>query len=396
MRYPTSDARRRPSTGRLALAGGRALRTGLLLLALAAAMPAPFAGAQAARAAAPRADTSFAATIARLSEPGGFFDTDNLISNEGSYLQVMGRLQELGVKGGAYVGVGPDQSFSYIAQIRPSVAVLVDIRRDNLLEHLLFKALFALSRDRLEYLALLTGRPVPAVRAPGEGVDQIVAYIDRTPMQAPAFEEAHRRVEERIRSFGVPVAAAEWETIRRFHAAFAQEGLDLQFESFGRAPQSYYPNLRQLIVERDLQGRLASYLASDDAFQFVRSLQLRNRVIPVVGDLAGERALPAIARYLRDRGETLSAYYISNVDFYLAEEGKLDRFMANVKQFPRDGRSVIIRSVFSGPARIALPQASRWRSAQLLQSVDTLVREYDAGHVRGYYDLVTVGSLEVH
>ena len=67
-------------------------------------------------------DAAFAALIERLSEPGGYFDTDNLISNETSYLHVIGTLRELGVSGGAYIGVGPDQNFSYIAAIRPSIA----------------------------------------------------------------------------------------------------------------------------------------------------------------------------------------------------------------------------------------------------------------------------------
>src|SRR5262252_6651083 len=84
--------------------------------------------------------SEFARLIERLSEPNGYFDTDNLISNEASYLHVIGKLRRMQVTGGAYLGVGPDQNFSYIAQIRPRIAFIVDIRRDNLVEHLLFKA----------------------------------------------------------------------------------------------------------------------------------------------------------------------------------------------------------------------------------------------------------------
>ena len=87
-------------------------------------------------------DSAFAALVARISEPGGYFDSDNLISNESSYLHVLGAMRRLGVAGGAYVGVGPDQNFSYIAQVRPRIAFIIDIRRDNLLQHLLFKSLF--------------------------------------------------------------------------------------------------------------------------------------------------------------------------------------------------------------------------------------------------------------
>src|SRR5438105_4298623 len=68
---------------------------------------------------APQSTSPFATAIATLSERGGYFDTDNLISNESSYLQVLPELKRRGVHGGAYVGVGPDQNFSYIADTRP-------------------------------------------------------------------------------------------------------------------------------------------------------------------------------------------------------------------------------------------------------------------------------------
>lgn len=135
-----------------------------------------------------QAPSPFASQIASLSEPAGYFDTDNLISNERSYLQVLQDLRRRNVRGGAYVGVGPDQNFSYIAEVRPSIAFIVDVRRDNLLLHLLFKALFELSRTRVEYLAQLTGRPAPSEldgwrAAP---IDRLVEYVDTAPATAAA------------------------------------------------------------------------------------------------------------------------------------------------------------------------------------------------------------------
>ena len=41
---------------------------------------------------------TFAASVANLSEPGGYFDTDNLISNERSYLQVIPDLRRRSVR----------------------------------------------------------------------------------------------------------------------------------------------------------------------------------------------------------------------------------------------------------------------------------------------------------
>src|SRR5688572_28446263 len=134
-----------------------------LPLALALALGASAAHAQVATPRAGRAvreqpalsDAAWAQLVLSLSEPGGIFDTDNLISNERSYLHVFSPLRRM--CGGAYIGVGPDQSFSYLAAARPAVASSIDIRRDNLLHHLLLRSMFALSSNRAEYLARLHG-----------------------------------------------------------------------------------------------------------------------------------------------------------------------------------------------------------------------------------------------
>jgi hypothetical protein len=129
----------------------------------------------------------FAQLSRDLSESGGYFDTDNLISNEASYLHVLGRMREMGVNGGAFIGVGPDQSFSYIAQIRPRIAFMVDIRRDNLLQHLFYKALFDLSRQRIEFLCLLFGRPSRQSGRMGTSPGHRTGgYIQKTPVRTRA------------------------------------------------------------------------------------------------------------------------------------------------------------------------------------------------------------------
>ena len=118
--------------------------------------------------------------IAALSEPDGYFDTDNLISNERSYLEVLPELERRNVRGGAYIGVGPDQNFSYIAHIRPSVAFILDIRRDNLLLHLLFKALFQAGANarRVSRDALWTTVPTDLDSWRASPVSRLVEYIN--------------------------------------------------------------------------------------------------------------------------------------------------------------------------------------------------------------------------
>lgn len=334
---------------------------------------------------APRAQrpAPFAAQIAALSEAPGYFDTDNLISNERSYLQVLPDLGRRGVRGGAYIGVGPDQNFSYIAEIRPAVAFIVDVRRDNLLLHLLFKALFAQSRTRVEYLALLTGRPVPADLEAWRdaSIDRLISYIDGAAAKPGAVPA---RVGEAITATGVPLSREDRATIGRFHRRFIADALSLRFESTGRPPQSYNPSFRDLLRETDTAGRQANYLASEAAFQFVKGLQARDLVIPVTGDLSGPSAVAAIGRRLGGHGERLSAFYVSNVEFYLFGAGTFPKFVANLGRVPHAPNSVLIRSVFGRFATGGRPGDA---SASHLQPVDELLREHAAGRIRSYVDI---------
>src|SRR5215470_8238722 len=159
---------------------------------------------------------SFATLSEQLSEPNGDFDTDNLISNESSYLHVLPALEQGGVTGGVYIGVGPDQNFSYIARIRPASAFIIDIRRDNLLLHLLFKALFAASRNRIEYLSLLTGRQAPERLDSWRDatIEKIVMYLDEAKQQsASALAATAERLHEAIRKTGIKVSDQDVATI---------------------------------------------------------------------------------------------------------------------------------------------------------------------------------------
>jgi hypothetical protein len=328
---------------------------------------------------------TFAAQIAQLSEPGGYFDTDNLISNERSFLHVVPALREANLAGGAYIGVGPDQNFSYIAQVKPSIAFIVDVRRDNLLLHLLFKALFSLSETRVDYLSLLFGRPVPASLTDWRtaSLEKIVEHVDGAPLPDAALAELRGRVDARIKTFGVPLSDGDFTTINRFHRRFISAGILLKFQTTGRQPQSYYPTYRDLLLETDRQGRRWSFLAEEDAFQVVRSLEQRDLIIPVVGDLAGATALAQIGRLMTSRGDRLAAFYASNAEFYLFGDGKFPNFVDNLKQLPHSERSLIIRSVFGGLGQ----SAPGYYSSSLVQPVDELLQGYAAGRFRRYAEL---------
>jgi len=336
---------------------------------------------------------TFAGRVAALSEPGGYFDTDNLISNERSFLHVAPELRALAKQAGSngvYLGVGPDQNFSYIAHVRPSMAILIDIRRDNLLLHLLFKALFAEARTRVEYLALLTGREMPPPNAGLEKaqVDVIVKHIDGAkPLTLKGVGAIQSRLMGAITAFGVPITSQERQTIQNFHQRFISAGLSLQFNSTGRAPQYDYPMYRDLLLEVDRRGVRQSFLASDEDFQFVKSMQAKDLILPIVGDLAGNGALASVAKFLTATNRQVSAFYTSNVEFYLFQYGTFSRFVANLGRLPRQPGSVIVRSVFPG-GRAPAAMSPGYNSASLTQPIHLLVDGYAKGGYRQYWELV--------
>ncbi|MEP7000699.1 MAG: hypothetical protein ABI969_09485 [bacterium] len=329
------------------------------------------------------------ALVARLSDSGGYFDTDNLISNESGYQQVLGAMDRLSVHGGAYIGVGPDQNYTYIARVRPRIAFVIDIRRDNMLEHLLFKALFARSVNRAEYLALWTGRPVPKdVEAYTERpIKALVAWIDSTAATPASIAYAKAMVRDEAQRSGIGLSAQDLVTIARFHDEFIRDGLSLQFTSTGRAAQNYYPTLRQLILEHDASGHQRGYLVTESDFRYIKSLHRRNLIVPVTGDLSGPRALPAIGRYLSERGERVSVLYPSNVEDYLIRDGRFGAYVAGVRGLPRDTNAVIIRSFFGGGW--GHPESTaEYYATQLLQRMDRFVADTGVAGVRNYRDLV--------
>jgi hypothetical protein len=332
--------------------------------------------------------TSFAAQIHELSEAGGSFDTDNLISNERSYLHVLPALKQSGIAGGVYVGVGPDQNFSYIAALRPSMAFIIDVRRDNLLLHLLFKALFQSSNTRAEFLSHLFGRslPSPPDQWRAATLDKIASQLDGASARDADVRVLRKQVDGIIADFGVPLSAQDFATIDRFHRTFIDAGLSLKFQTFGRAPRSYYPTYRDLLFETDREKRRGNYLNAEADYQFVRGLQQRNLIVPVVGDLAGRTALAAIGRAIRQRGEQLSAIYVSNVELYLFQDGVFPRFADNLATIPHSNKSMIIRSVFSGPAVWSMPESlPGYASASLVQRID----DFAAHKYSTYSDLLS-------
>ena len=331
----------------------------------------------------PIPDSTFGRLVVELSEPGGYFDTDNLISNEASYLHAVSELEAR--RGGVYVGVGPAQNFSYLAALRPSLAFMVDIRRDNLLQHLWFKALFERSASRLDYLCAMVAR---SCGGPSDGLDlETLVGVVRAAAPVDTLGALLDAVAATAGTTGVALGAAERAGIRRIHARFADRGLGLRFNSHGRVPRPDYPTLERLLLERDLEGRQSGYLATEAGYRYLRALQRANRVVPVVGDLAGGHAVRAIGVEVAQRGLEVTAVYASNVEFYLFRQASFARWMANLRALPTSRDAIVVRSYFNRFRRIP-GTVPGYSSTQLVQSVPALLTAWEEDRIASYSDLI--------
>ncbi len=332
----------------------------------------------------------YAALVDELSEPSGFFDSDNIVSNEAGYLHVKHGLRRLGVEGGVYIGVGPDQNFTYIAQIRPRYAFIVDIRRDNLIEHLLFKAVFALAESRSEFLSILFSKPVlnAGFDDGAPTIEDLVAYFDRTEGDEDLYRLNLDRILAQTGTFNVLLRKDEIQRVSELYRAFFERHLDLSWEyrSDGNRGISFI-TYRVFLLGRDLDGAYGNFLGSDEDYQFIRGMQARNAIIPVTGDFAGGHALRAIGDFVRERGDRISAFYLSNVEFYLYPEGRLDEFAENIRYLPTDGRSVMIRA-FVNLRRQAHPmRVERDLMTTVLQYTRSFSQLFADGAYRSYLDV---------
>jgi hypothetical protein len=98
-----------------------------------------------------------------------------------------------------------------------------------------------------------------------------------------------------------------------------------------------------LMSADDNAGKERSYLANDENFMFMKNLETKNLLVPVVGDFSGPKALREVGKYLKSINATVAAMYLSNVEQYLVGD-KEGTFLASVSTLPLDEQSRFIRS----------------------------------------------------
>lgn len=331
----------------------------------------------------------FASLVDELSEPDTYFFSDNVVSNETSYLQVSSDLRGISRPEGVYLGVGPEQNFTYIAMTKPKLAFIVDIRRQNLAMHLLYKAAFEEARCRSHFLALMLGRDHDASRddKPSDDVAQVLALVGKDDLGEASYAKVHATLVARIEGYGVKLTGDDHKLLDAAHRALFEGQLGTRFtlkEKNGRT----YPTLSDLLGAKSPAGETDGFLGSEEAFRFVQTMEREHRVIPIVGDFAGDRALPGLAEFLQKEGLTVSAFYVSNVEQYLLEPKTWAKWTRNVAALPTDDASLFVRC-YLDQGKKHPQQMKGHRTATVLQRIKDFDKSFGDKKTTTLWELST-------
>ena len=302
-------------------------------------------------------DQEFWALVTNASEPGGSFHSDNFTSNEPNFATAAGLLAKSGPHGGAYLGVGPEQNFHYMAAIRPAIGIIFDIRRQAIVQHLLYKAVFELSSSREEFIARLFSVPVPERGDPNAPPDALWRRFTVAPGEDPTRLVANlAEVETRLtRTHGFALSPEDRVALEYVYGAFFRFGPAIDYAGGAKGLTTASTNFVKLTSAVDAGGVPRSFLASDEQYQFIRSLQQRNLVVPIQADFGGPKALRAVGAFLRAKGLSVSAFYLSNVEQYLFNprsptapggqetNGGWRAFYDNLAALPADDATILLR-----------------------------------------------------
>jgi hypothetical protein len=278
-------------------------------------------------------DREFWRLAVESSEPDGYFRSDTLTSNELLYQQVIPELVERAKPGGVYLGVGPEQNFTYMAALRPPMAIIFDIRRGNMLVQLMYKALFELAKDRADFVSMLFSRPRPQGLGPASTAARLFSAFASARSDEGLYTRTLAAVEALLtKTHGLSLAR---KTLRNPPTTpfFARSASSPHGLTAGRVPgRSVICRRSQLPVLKDLQSRDPCGAG-------------HQRLCRTEGP-------PPIAAYLKrtPRGQGLP----SNVEQYLNQDG-WDAFCRNVATLPLDRRA---RYSFLERSRRTLASAS--------------------------------------
>jgi hypothetical protein len=327
--------------------------------------------------------------VTEFSEAGGSYPYENFLSNERRQQSVIPALRQATRPGEVYVGVGPEQNFTYAAAVRAKMAFVMDIRRQNMLELLLYKALFELSPTRADFVSRLFSRKRPAGLDEKTSVSALFVAYDGVQGDADFFLANSEAVKNVFKQHGFRLSSEDLLKIDYVYQVFYRGGPGITYEFASASPAATSPSYMQIMTMSDTTGRNWSYLASEESYQYIREMQRKNLFIPLVGDFSGPAAIRNIAKYVKEHNANVSAFYASNVESYL-NDMQTRAFYASLLTLPTDSTSMVIRYVdyMHSPA---LPSwAAGGSYIQVVSPMTDLVELAKGGVLPAYHNVLAL------
>ena len=340
-------------------------------------------------------DEAFWNMVNEFSETGGYFRSDNFVSNETTFQYVIKDLKKT-KPGGVYLGVGPDQNFTYIVALQPKIAIIFDIRRQNAMQHLMYKALVETSANRAEFLSKLFSRKRPEGLSEKSTSEELFAAYDSIEADRQLFRESLQEIKKQLEeTHKFKLSQDDEGAIEYVLRAFYTGGPDLTYNGVGggNLGRGRMPSYGEMMQATDAEGANLSYMGSEENFKALQELEKKNLIVPVVGDFAGPKAIRTVAQYLKEHDAYVTAFYLSNVEQYLfQQDDDWSKFYRNVATLPLDSSATFIRSIFNGIPATYQSTGNALRSVSVLSSIPELLQAFGAGEVRTYSDVINLSK----
>jgi len=336
-------------------------------------------------------DKELGELVGRLSERTGDFPSDNFVSNETSYLDVVWALAKPSLHGRAYMGVGPEQNLTYIARMKPSMAYIVDIRRQNMLELMIIRACMETESTRAGFLGCLMSRTVGQGLPEGASVQQLVDRIESSQASKESLAAGTKATIQLMERLGTKASKADEASIGTVRKAFYDKGLSLAYSMEGSA--RVYPTLGAILTSSSPQNDGGGFLATTEQYAWLRQFVLENRLVPVVGDFGSPLALGRVAEDMKGRGVKLGVFYTSNVEQYLFQDRKYETFLGNIRKMPYDENSLMIR-VWFDQGRAHPKQRAGHRTTSLVHEAKGFLDRAEQKPFRSYWEVMQYPSME--
>jgi hypothetical protein len=289
-------------------------------------------------------DAEFWRMVTDFSEPNGNFPYENFVSNEVSYQDILPELTRIVKSGRAYLGVATEQNFTYIAAIQPKVAFVLDIRRQNMLELLMYKALFEMAPDRAEFVSRLFSRPRPKGLTAMSSAEEIFKAFEPVTGNTDLYKQTLQAIKDRlVKQHQFKLVGDDEQKIELVFNVFLRGGPRMDYSYASTSPNNQVPSYYNLMVNTDSKGKDWAYLETEERYKYVRDMQLKNLIVPLVADFGGPKTIKTIGQYLKDHGAVISVFYVSNVEDYLSL--LWPQWHANLAALPVDDSTLLIRFI---------------------------------------------------